>query len=305
MEKQREDESMKVKNKVRKIKIFDVINVLLMIIICFLMIYPIWYVIVNSFSKGTEVLKGGIYWWPREFCLENYQAVFKNKEIYMSFGITILKTVIGTVTSVFFTAMVAYGLSKTYLVGRKLFMIFGIITMFFSGGLIPYFLVIKQLHMLDSFWVYIIPALFGFYNAIIFMTFFRNIPVELEESAKIDGANDFMIFLKIILPVSGPVIATIALFNGVGQWNDYFTGVIYITNKQWLIPIQTFLYKIISESSSTRIVANMPANVRNSMVTSTTIKYATMVVTTFPIVCVYPFLQKYFVQGIMVGSVKG
>lgn len=296
---------MKVKNKVRKIKIFDVINVLLMIIICFLMIYPIWYVIVNSFSKGTEVLKGGIYWWPREFCLENYQAVFKNKEIYMSFGITILKTVIGTVTSVFFTAMVAYGLSKTYLVGRKLFMIFGIITMFFSGGLIPYFLVIKQLHMLDSFWVYIIPALFGFYNAIIFMTFFRNIPVELEESAKIDGANDFMIFLKIILPVSGPVIATIALFNGVGQWNDYFTGVIYITNKQWLIPIQTFLYKIISESSSTRIVANMPANVRNSMVTSTTIKYATMVVTTFPIVCVYPFLQKYFVQGIMVGSVKG
>lgn len=296
---------MKTKSRLKKIKLFDIINVLLMLLICFVMIYPIWYVVVNSFSKGTEVLKGGIYWWPREFCLENYTAVFKNKEIYMAFGITVLKTVIGTVSSVLFTAMVAYGLSKTYLVGRKFFMIFGIITMFFSGGLIPYFLLIKQIGLLDSFWVYIIPSLFGFYNAIIFMTFFRNIPTELEESARIDGANDFKIFLKIILPVSGPVIATIALFNGVAQWNDYFTGVIYITNEQWLTPIQTFLYKIISESSSTRIVANMPANVRNSMVTSTTIKYATMVVTTFPIVCVYPFLQKYFVQGIMVGSVKG
>ena len=294
-----------MKKKLRKIKLFDVINIVLMLVICFLMIYPIWYVLVNSFSQGTEVLKGGIYWWPRGFCLENYEAVFKNKEIFMAFGITVLKTVVGTVTSVFFTAMVAYGLSKSYLVGRKFYMIFGIITMFFSGGLIPYFLLIKNLGMLDSFWVYIIPSLFSFYNMIIFMTFFRNIPQEMEESAKIDGANDFRIFLKIVLPVSGPVIATIALFNGVGQWNDYFTGVIYITNEQWLIPIQTFLYKIISESSSTRIVANMPASVRNSMVTSTTVKYATMVVTTFPIVCVYPFLQKYFVQGIMVGSVKG
>lgn len=294
-----------MKKKLKKVKLFDVINVILMVVICFLMIYPIWYVIVNSLSKGTEVLKGGIYWWPRDFCVENYTAVFKNKEIFTSFGITVLKTVIGTVSSVIFTAMVAYGLSKPHLVGRKFFMGFGIITMFFSGGLIPYFLLIKSLGMLDSFWVYIIPSLFGFYNAIIFMTFFRNIPVELEESAKIDGANDFSIFFKIILPVSAPVIATIALFNGVGQWNDYFTGVIYITKEEWLIPIQTFLYKIISESSSTRIVANMPASVRNSMVTSTTIKYATMVVTTLPIVCVYPFLQKYFVQGIMVGSVKG
>lgn len=294
-----------MKKKMKKVKLFDIINAAVMAAICFLMVYPIWYVVVNSFSLGTEVLKGDIFWRPRQFSLESYGAVFRNREIFTAFGIAVLKTVIGTATSVLFTAMVAYGLSKTYLVGRKYFMLLGIITMFFSGGLIPYFLLIKQLGMLDSFLVYIIPALFGFYNAIIFMTFFRNIPVELEESAKIDGANDFVIFLKIILPVSGPVIATIALFNGVGQWNDYFTGVIYITKEQWLIPIQTFLYKVISESSSTRIVANMPASVRNSMVTSTTIKYATMVITTFPIVCVYPFLQKYFVQGIMVGSVKG
>lgn len=291
--------------RVKRIRTFDVVNALLMIVICFCMIYPLWYVLVNSLSEGTEVLKGGIFWWPRQFSLDSYEAVFKNKDIFIAFGISVLKTAIGTVTSVLFTAMVAYGLSKSDLIGRKFFMMLGIITMFFSGGLIPYFLVIKSLGLLDNFWVYIIPSLFGFYNAIIFITFFKNIPVELEESAKIDGANDFRIFLKIILPVSMPVIATIALFNGVGQWNDYFTGVIYITNKQWLIPIQTFLYKVISENSSTSITANMPASVRNSMVTSTTVKYATMVITTFPIMCVYPFLQKYFVQGIMVGSVKG
>ena len=289
----------------KRIKPFDAVNALFMAAICFLMIYPLWYVVVNSFSEGTEVLKGGIYWLPRKFCLESYEAVFRNRDIFTAFGISVLKTAVGTVTSVFFTAMVAYGLSKSDLIGRKFFMMMGIVTMFFSGGLIPYFLVIRNLGLLDSFWVYIIPSLFGFYNAIIFITFFKNIPVELEESAKIDGANDFKIFLRIILPVSMPVIATIALFNGVGQWNDYFTGVIYITNEQWLIPIQTFLYKVISENSSTSITANMPASVRARKVTSTTVKYATMVITTFPIMCVYPFLQKYFVQGIMVGSVKG
>lgn len=293
------------KSGVKKIKAFDVVNILFMVAISFVMVYPVWYVVVNSFSQGSEVLRGGIYWRPRKFCMENYEAVFKNKEIFMSFGISVLKTATGTVTSVLFTAMAAYGLSKKDLIGRKFFMALGIITMFFSGGLIPSFLLIKALGMLDTFWVYIIPALFGFYNAIIFITFFSGIPGELEESARMDGANDFLIFLKIILPVSMPVIATVALFNGVGQWNDYFTGIIYITNEQWLTPIQTFLYKVISESSSSRMTANMPANVRNTMVTSTTVKYATMVITTFPIICVYPFLQKYFVQGIMVGSVKG
>jgi len=267
--------------------------------------YPIWYILVNSLSKGSEVLRGGIYWVPRGFSLTSYASVFKNKDIYTSFGVTIVRTLIGTVTSVFFTAMVAYGLSKSYLVGRKLFMTLGIITMFFSGGLIPYFLLLKDLRLLDSFWVYIIPCLFSFYNALIFMTFFKQLPVELEESAKIDGANDFRIFWSIILPVSTPVVATIALFNGVMHWNDYFSGVIYITNKQWLIPIQTFLYKAVAESTSNIMVQNMPASVRTSMVTSTTIKYATMIITTAPIVVIYPFLQKYFVKGIMIGSVKG
>jgi len=294
-----------LKRRRKRVTLFDVVNITFMLIICLCMMYPIWYILVNSLSKGSEVLRGGIYWVPRGFSLTSYASVFKNKDIYTSFGVTIVRTLIGTVTSVFFTAMVAYGLSKSYLVGRKLFMTLGIITMFFSGGLIPYFLLLKDLRLLDSFWVYIIPCLFSFYNALIFMTFFKQLPVELEESAKIDGTNDFRIFWSIILPVSTPVVATIALFNGVMHWNDYFSGVIYITNKQWLIPIQTFLYKAVAESTSNIMVQNMPASVRTSMVTSTTIKYATMIITTAPIVVIYPFLQKYFVKGIMIGSVKG
>ena len=294
-----------LKRRRKRVTLFDVVNITFMLIICLCMMYPIWYILVNSLSKGSEVLRGGIYWVPRGFSLTSYASVFKNKDIYTSFGVTIVRTLIGTVTSVFFTAMVAYGLSKSYLVGRKLFMTLGIITMFFSGGLIPYFLLLKDLRLLDSFWVYIIPCLFSFYNALIFMTFFKQLPVELEESAKIDGANDFRIFWSIILPVSTPVVATIALFNGVMHWNDYFSGVIYITNKQWLIPIQTFLYKAVAESTSNIMVQNMPASIRTSMVTSTTIKYATMIITTAPIVVIYPFLQKYFVKGIMIGSVKG
>lgn len=294
-----------LKRRRKRVTLFDVVNITFMLIICLCMMYPIWYILVNSLSKGSEVLRGGIYWVPRGFSLTSYASVFKNKDIYTSFGVTIARTLIGTVASVFFTAMVAYGLSKSYLVGRKLFMTLGIITMFFSGGLIPYFLLLKDLRLLDSFWVYIIPCLFSFYNALIFMTFFKQLPVELEESAKIDGANDFRIFWSIILPVSTPVVATIALFNGVMHWNDYFSGVIYITNKQWLIPIQTFLYKAVAESTSNIMVQNMPASVRTSMVTSTTIKYATMIITTAPIVVIYPFLQKYFVKGIMIGSVKG
>lgn len=293
------------KSGLKKATAFDVINITGMAIICLVMLYPVWYVMINSLSSAGVVMKERVLLWPKEFTLESYAAVFKNADIFSAFEVTILKTIIGTIVSVLFTAMVAYGLSKPTLPGRKLFMGMGMVTMFFSGGLIPYFLVIKNLGMLDRFSVYIIPAMFSFYNAIIFITFFRQIPKELDESAKMDGANDMRIFWSIILPVSMPVLATIALFNGVAQWNDYFTGVIFVTKNQWLIPIQTFLYKAVAENTSNAILAKMPASVRSSMVSSTTVKFATMVITTAPIVVIYPFLQKYFVKGVMIGSVKG
>jgi putative aldouronate transport system permease protein len=294
----------KLNRRTKSEYIFDNINILIMIIICAITIYPIWYVVVNSFNDGVDAMGGGIYWWPREFTIENYKAVFANPGILTSFGVTIAKTVIGTLTHVFFTAMVAYAISRRDLYGRNFYMVIGIITMFFSGGLIPYFLLIRDLGLFDNFLVYIIPTLFNFFHLIIFVSFFRELPTSLEEAAKIDGANDFMIFIKVIIPLSMPVIATIALFQGVYQWNDYFAGVIFVNNPD-LQPIQTYLYKVVAESSSNQMMANAPGGITTKTVTSQSIKLATMVVTTLPIMIVYPFLQKYFVKGMLIGSVKG
>ncbi|MEC0202320.1 carbohydrate ABC transporter permease [Paenibacillus lautus] len=282
---------------------FDIFNNFGMLIVCFLTIYPIWYVLVNAFNDGQDAMRGGIYWWPRMFSLENFSAVFQSSGIMTAMGITVAKTVIGVFIHVLFTAMVAYAFSRKGLIGGKFYILLGTITMFFGGGLIPTYLLIKDLNMLDSFLVYIIPFMFSFFDLIIFMTFFREIPDGLEEAAKIDGANDWSIFLRVVLPVSMPVIATIALFHGVFQWNDYFTGVIYINNTD-LQPIQTYLYKVVAQSSSNQMMAQVPGGVAKT-VTSQSIKMATMVVTTAPIVFVYPFLQRYFVKGMMIGSIKG
>ncbi|HOS29583.1 MAG TPA: carbohydrate ABC transporter permease [Treponemataceae bacterium] len=276
----------------------------LMVLLCFITLYPVWYTIVISFNDSTDSLRGGIYWFPRKFTLQSYITVFQDKTIIKAFRVTILRTLIGTVTNVLFTSMVAFALSKNHIMGRKLYMIIGTITMFFGGGLIPYFILIKNIGLYDSFWVYVIPSLFNFYNMIIFIAFFRELPAGLEESAKLDGANEIVIFIRIILPLSMPVLATIALFTGVYHWNDYFMGVMY-TNKQDLQPIQTFLYRIVASASASKTVVAMPAGVAAQQVSSQSVRLATMVVTTAPIVCVYPFLQKYFVKGMLIGSIKG
>ena len=285
--------------------IFDTLNTVFMIIICFLCLYPIWYVIVNSLNDAKDAMMGGIYWWPREFSLKNYKTVFEDNSVLQAFKITIGKTLLGTALNVFFTAMVAYPLSKNNLVGRKIYMAFGTITMFFAGGLIPTFILFKKLSLLNNFLVYIIPAAFNFFNLLIFINFFREIPASLEESAKIDGASDWKIFMKVILPLSKPVLATIALFAGVGQWNDYFGGLMYMTNRVDLEPIQTYLYRMVAQVQSSQVAGSFAAsNITASDTTSTSIKLAAMVITTLPICCVYPFLQKYFVKGMMVGAVK-
>ena len=280
-----------------------IINVFMALVI-FLALYPIWYTVVVSFNNSEDTLRGGIYWLPRQFTFESYKMVFQARSILNAFVVTILKTVIGTVVSVFFTAMVGYAFSKKHIMGNRVYTIIGTVTMFFGGGLIPTFILYKNIGLYDNFLVYILPAMFNFYNMIIFMSFFRELPAGLEESAKLDGANDFTIFIKLIFPLSMPVVATIALFNGVAQWNDYFTGVMYINDaaKQ---PIQTFLYRIIASASASKAVVSMPAGIRVQQVSSQSVRLATMVVTTLPIVCVYPFLQKYFVKGMLIGSIKG
>ncbi len=280
-----------------------IINIFMALVI-FLALYPIWYTVIVSFNNSEDTLRGGIYWLPRQFTLESYKMVFQDRSILNAFVVTILKTVIGTVVSVFFTAMVGYAFSKRHIMGNRVYTIIGTVTMFFGGGLIPTFILYKNIGLYDNFLVYILPAMFNFYNMIIFMSFFRELPAGLEESAKLDGANDFTIFIKLIFPLSMPVVATIALFNGVAQWNDYFTGVMYINDaaKQ---PIQTFLYRIIASASASKAVVSMPAGISVQQVSSQSVRLATMVVTTLPIVCVYPFLQKYFVKGMLIGSIKG
>lgn len=285
--------------------IFDTVNMIFMLVICFLCIYPIWYVIVNSFNDAKDAMLGGIYWWPRMFSLENYKAVFEDNSVVQAFKVTIGKTIIGTTINVFFTAMVAYPLSKPNLVGRKFYMLMGTITMFFSGGLIPTFILFKKMSLLNNFMVYIIPAAFNFFNLLIFINFFREIPQSLEESARIDGGSEWKVYTRIILPLSKPVLATIALFAGVGQWNDYFGGLMYMTDRVDLEPIQTYLYRMVAQVQSSQVAGSISAsNITASDTTSTSIKLATMVITTLPICCVYPFLQKYFVKGMMVGAVK-
>jgi putative aldouronate transport system permease protein len=276
-----------------------------MLAICFLMLYPIWNIAVVSFNEGRDAMLGGIYWWPRAFTLQNYVTVFRNPTLFRGFGVSLARTVLATTLHVFFTSMVAYALSKRHLVGRTVYLAIGTVTLFFSAGLIPYFLLLRNLGLYDRFLVYVIPTMFNFYNLILFQGFFRDLPPDLEESARIDGANDFRIFLRIVMPLSAPVLAVIALFVGVYNWNDFFFGVIFI-KRSVLLPIQTVLYRIISEATAANeMLSFVPGGIRTSSVTSQALKLATMVITTFPIVCAYPFLQKYFVKGLLLGAIKG
>ncbi|WP_195961214.1 carbohydrate ABC transporter permease [Enterococcus casseliflavus] len=281
-------------------KIFNTANVIFMVFFLAIIALPLWNIVALSFNDATDAARGGIYFWPREFSLESYYTVFEDSAIYKAFVISVAKTVIGVVLHTALTAMVAYGTSRRNLMGRKIYMNMGILTMFVSGGMIPTFLLFKELGLLNNFWVYIIPVLFSFYDMVILMNFFRSIPFSLEESAMMDGANPFIIFVKIILPLSLPVLATIALFHGVFQWNDYMTANIYVDDRS-LYPLQMLLFRIVSENLSPAVATGTNV-VRNT--TSQSLQLATMVVTTVPVVVIYPFLQKYFIQGMTLGSVK-
>lgn len=281
-------------------KIFNTANVIFMVFFLAIIALPLWNIVALSFNDATDAARGGIYFWPREFSLESYYTVFEDSAIYKAFVISVAKTVIGVVLHTALTAMVAYGMSRRNLMGRKIYMNMGILTMFVSGGMIPTFLLFKELGLLNNFWVYIIPVLFSFYDMVILMNFFRSIPFSLEESAMMDGANPFIIFVKIILPLSLPVLATIALFHGVFQWNDYMTANIYVDDRS-LYPLQMLLFQIVSENLSPAVATGTNV-VRNT--TSQSLQLATMVVTTVPVVVIYPFLQKYFIQGMTLGSVK-
>ncbi|ASA20384.1 carbohydrate ABC transporter permease [Paenibacillus donghaensis] len=280
----------------------------LLSLLAILAFYPFWNAAVISFNNGSDTVKGGVTFWPRQFSLENYRVVFEDSRLINGFVISILRTVIGTLASIAATAIFAYGMSKSELIGRKPYMVLCIITMYFSGGLIPTFLLIRELHLFNTFWVMVIPGLISVWNMIIFRTFFKSIPAGLEESARIDGCSNWGVLFRIVLPLSGPVLATLSLFTAVYHWNDWFTPSIYISDTG-LMPIQTKLQQILNSNIMSEQLAQMDSAAQGRMsrmkaVTTKSLSMATMMVATLPILCVYPFLQKYFVKGVMVGSLK-
>lgn len=271
-------------------------------------LYPFLNALAISFNQGLDTSKGGLTIWPRVFTFENYKFVFKDERLMSGFVISVLRTVIGTISSILCTAIFAYGMSKRELMGRKYYMVMCIITMYFGGGLIPTFMLIRNLGLMNSFWVYIIPGLIGVWNMIIFRTFFNGLPNGLEESAKIDGCGNWGTLFRIVLPLSGPVIATLALFTAVAHWNEWFLAGIYISDQN-LYPIQTILRQIllsniVSETAANLDSASLARMQQAKTVTSKSLSMATMMVATLPIISVYPFVQKYFVKGVLVGSLK-
>jgi putative aldouronate transport system permease protein len=289
--------------RIRRIGMFEVVNTVLMIAVCFITLYPMWFVFANSLNAPEHATLGTVNWIPKAISFDSYRVVFSNENMMNGFYVTTMRTVIGTAAHVLFTAIVAYGLSKTNLIGRKIYMKIALITMLFSGGLIPTFILMTKLGLYDNFWVFIIPAMYTFFNMVIFMSFFRTIPDSLEESAKVDGASDYGVLFRIVMPNSMAVIATISLFSAVYHWNDYYQGVIYIRTQD-LLPLQTMLFKIIAENSMSFMQQQAMAQF-GARLPGNSIKFASMMVATLPILLFYPFIQRYLVKGVMIGAIKG
>jgi putative aldouronate transport system permease protein len=290
---------MNVKTKDR---IFESIMILFTLISVLICIIPFIYIIAVSFSSNSAIISQKVTLYPIDFTLKTYKTVFTDDAMTYSLFYTIILTVCFTVLSMIFTICAAYPLTKKRLKGRNFFLLIIIITMYFGGGLIPDYILIKNLKLLDSPWSLILPGLISVYNMIILKTFFTSLPDSLEESASIDGCTDIGILLKIVLPLSTPVIATLSLFYAVGRWNAFMDALFYIS-KPKLFPIQLKLYQIISVSQSLDV--QQAENLQDGGLTPEALKAASVMFGTIPILLIYPWLQRYFVSGVMIGAVKG
>lgn len=289
------------KSKLNKqITAFDVFNTSIMTIFMLLCIYPLIYVLAGSFNQGADYAAGGIYFLPRLFTFENYKVVLTNQGLWQGYLVTISRTVIGTASALIFTSIVAYAMSRPNLKFKPIFYWINIFTMFFGGGLIPYFLIIRTVGLYNHFLVYIIPALYSVYNMIIFSSFFRSISDELHEAALMDGANEFRIYWQIYLPLSKPVLATVALWLAIGHWNSYFDTMIY-THSPNLQTLQYFLLKAIQTATLTE---GMPAEMMLRL-SPKTLSLAAIIISMIPVLFFFPFVRKNFQSGIMIGSLKG
>ena len=305
---------MKVQVKANKIqqaksdKIFDIGNKILVWFFIIIISYPLLYILFASISDPSYVNSGKMWLLPKDITFEGFQRVFASDEIWIGYRNTIFYTLLGTLVNLAVTLPCAYALARQELVGRGIIMGLLIFTMFFDGGLIPTYLLVRDLGMINTIWAMVIPSAASVWNIIVTMTFFKvTIPRGLEEAAEVDGASVFRTFWQIVLPLSAPIIAVMALFYGVGHWNQYFSGLIYLTDRD-LFPLQLILREILIEQEITAELMIQGANIEaigEQARIASSIKYAVMIVSAAPLLILYPFLQRFFIKGVMIGSVKG
>ncbi len=300
------------KSALEKNNLFDYINILFMVIFSILMIIPFYHCIVLAFSDGSDLTWNGIsFFWPRVFSLESFQKVFADDEFFLAARNSVLRTVLGSLLSSLVTAGFAFALSHQELKFRRVFTFMGLICMYFSGGMIPTYLQIRSLGLTNTFWVYLVPMSFNMFNCMVFLTYFKGIPRDLEESAVMDGANEVTMFFRILIPVAMPVFACILLFDAVSHWNSYYDCMLYTKSDNLVVLSYKFAKMLLSQqyldvvAADPNLMSPEELMMARGPVSSLTLQMATMVVTVVPIICVYPFLQKYFVKGLMVGSLKG
>lgn len=296
---------------------FNIVNTVIMCVMMVITVYPIWFAVINSLNYGDELVRGYSFFLPAKFTMASWSTVLGDSDILQALWITASRTFIVTVGSTVITSMFAYGFSRPYLKGKKFYMALGFVSMYFSGGIIPSFLLYNWLGLYDSYLVYIIPALFGgFYNVIIYNANFKAIPESLFESAKLDGANELKIYASIVMPLSKPVLTALGVFTACGVWNDY-SATLFYTQSGALQTLGSYTLKLVKSSqaaeqlatsvmqSNQQVAALVNSAMGSGEVTAKTIELASMVLTALPVIIAYPFAQKFFTKGVMVGSVKG
>jgi len=275
----------------------------MLIAIAFSTLYPFWHVLMYSVSDSRAAMSGGLFFLPRNFTIVSYQMVLKTSQIYIAYLNTILLTFFGTILSLLVSSLTAFSLSHKHLRGRNFFSMLFFITMLFTGGMIPTFLVVQSLGLIDTFWALVLPSMMSAYNMFILRNYFQQLPVSLEESACIDGASPPLILFRIIIPVSKPALAAVAMFYGIAYWNDYLQCILY-TNSSNLHVLQVYLRNLLASVGAMDAIAGV-AGGDSVLLTEETVKMTTIAISVIPILIVYPFLQRFYTKGITVGAVKG
>ncbi len=294
------------KKKITQDKVVYFINYVLLALLLVIVLYPIIYIISCSFSSGSALMAGRVRLLPVEFTFDSYKAVFKYQSIWSGYKNSVIYTIVGTLISIVFTLFAAYPLSRDDFRGQKLFTGLFLFTMMFSGGLIPTYLLVRNLKLVDTMWSIVLPGAVSAYNMIVARTFFKQtIPKELMEAAEMDGCSDFKFFSRIVIPLSTPIVAVLCLWVAVSLWNSYFNPMIYI-NSEDKYPLQLVLRRILLMSQVNLNSSSVdPQVIAKNQYLSEMLKYGTIIISTLPLMVIYPFVQKYFVKGVMIGSVKG